>query len=102
MEAAHRGKPLSEFQAPPGVTEVWIDADTGYRAGAECEHVMREAFISKTEPREVCPALHLPAWPDTAMPDSALTPIDAPEEVPERVEEQPAGSEPETPPPAGQ
>jgi len=29
MDAAHRGKLARDFQAPPGVVEVWIDADTG-------------------------------------------------------------------------
>jgi membrane carboxypeptidase/penicillin-binding protein len=62
MDAAHRGKPVRDFQAPPGVIDVWIDADTGYRAGAECIHVMRESFIPTTEPRQVCMVSHAPTW----------------------------------------
>ena len=42
MEVAHRGKPVRDFQAPPGVIDVWIDADTGYRAGADCPHSKRQ------------------------------------------------------------
>jgi membrane carboxypeptidase/penicillin-binding protein len=70
MEIAHRGKPVRDFQAPPGVIDVWIDADTGFRAGAECVHVMRESFIPTTEPRQVCTAYHAPAWSDSLRPDS--------------------------------
>ncbi len=93
MDVAHRGKPARDFEAPPGVVEVWIDADTGYRAGADCEHVMREAFIPRTEPREVCPVFHLPSWPDSVLPDSAAVP----ESAPEQDEEGPADLEPAPP-----
>jgi penicillin-binding protein 1B len=65
MDAALRGKPVADFEAPPGVVEVWIDAETGYRAGAECPKVMRAAFIPKTEPKQVCPVFHPPAWTDS-------------------------------------
>ncbi len=70
MEEAHRGKPVREFQAPPGVIDVWIDADTGYRAGADCPHVMRESFVPSTEPRQVCMVSHAPAWFGTEATDS--------------------------------
>lgn len=65
MESAHRGKAVADFEAPPGVVEAWIDAETGYRAGAECPRVMRAAFIPKTEPRRVCDVFHMPAWMDS-------------------------------------
>jgi penicillin-binding protein 1B len=61
MEAAHRHIPVRDFVAPPGVVEVWIDAQTGYRAGPDCPRVMRVAFVSGTEPRTVCPAFHTPS-----------------------------------------
>ncbi len=70
MTAAHRGKPVRDFLAPPGVVDVWIDADTGYRAGAECPHVMRESFIPTTEPRQVCTVLHQSSWFGTEQGDS--------------------------------
>lgn len=70
MDIAHRGKPVRDFQAPPGVVDVWIDADTGYRAGADCTHVMRESFIPTTEPRLVCTADHAPSWFGTEHMDS--------------------------------
>ena len=70
MEDAHRGKPVREFQAPPGVIDVWIDADTGYRAGADCPHVMRESFIPSTEPRQVCMVSHAPSWFGTESTES--------------------------------
>ncbi|HYQ88639.1 MAG TPA: PBP1A family penicillin-binding protein [Candidatus Binatia bacterium] len=70
MEVAHRGKPVRDFQAPPGVIDVWIDADTGYRAGADCPHVMRESFIPTTEPRQVCTVSHESSWFGTEQADS--------------------------------
>ncbi|HEX7077461.1 MAG TPA: PBP1A family penicillin-binding protein [Candidatus Eisenbacteria bacterium] len=70
MTAAHRDLPFQDFEAPPGVVETWIDADTGYRAGPDCPHVMRAAFVDKTEPRQVCPVFHMPAWSDSAASDT--------------------------------
>ena len=70
MDIAHRGKPVRDFLAPPGVIDVWIDADTGYRAGADCPHVMRESFIPTTEPRLVCMVSHEPSWFGTEEMDS--------------------------------
>ena len=70
MEVAHRGKPVRDFQAPPGVVDVWIDADTGFRAGADCPHVMRESFIPTTEPRQVCMVSHQSSWFGTEQADS--------------------------------
>jgi len=105
MEAAHRGLPLRDFEAPPGVVEAWIDADTGYRAGPECAHVMRAAFVAKTEPREICPMFHMPAWSDSARADSVnyleddLAPPESPgaEDLPE--EKTPPDDESSEPPP---
>ena len=65
MDAAHKGKDVVDFDAPNGVTEVWIDASTGYRAGPECPRVMRVAFVNKTEPRQVCPVYHAPEVSDS-------------------------------------
>ena len=88
MEAAHRGKPVREFQAPPGVIDVWIDADTGFRAGADCPHVMRESFIPTTEPRQVCMVPHEPSWFGTEQMDSTgVSPLGGPDDF--NPEEQP-------------
>jgi membrane peptidoglycan carboxypeptidase len=65
MDAALRDEPIEEFTPPDGVTDVWIDAETGYRAGPECPRVMRAAFVTKTEPRQVCGLLHIPEWSDS-------------------------------------
>jgi membrane carboxypeptidase/penicillin-binding protein len=65
MDAALRGRPIEDFTAPPGVTEAWIDAETGFLAGPECPRVMRAAFLSKTEPRRVCGVLHAPVGVDS-------------------------------------
>ncbi len=77
MSKALAESSATDFQAPPGLVEVWIDGDTGYRAGADCPHVMREAFVPRTEPREVCPIFHAPELPDSLPSDSTgldLTP----------------------------
>ena len=84
MEAAHRDLPLRDFETPPGVVEVWIDGDTGYRAGPECPHIMRAAFARKTEPTRVCPVMHLSFWADSMGVDSTkyLEEAPPPEETP--------------------
>src|SRR5439155_1001966 len=93
MDLAHRGKPVRDFLAPPGVVDVWIDADTGFRAGAECPHVMRESFIPTTEPRLVCMVPHEPSWFGTEHMDSTGV---LPSGGPDDYDGQPA--EPPTPP----
>ena len=81
MDEAHRGKPVREFQAPPGVIDVWIDADTGYRAGADCPHIMRESFVPSTEPRQVCMVSHAPSWFGTeAMDSTGVLPFGGPDD----------------------
>ncbi len=70
MESALRDRPFRDFEAPENTVDVWIDGDTGYRAGPECLHVMRAAFIRKTEPRQMCPVMHMPFWSDSLPPDS--------------------------------
>jgi membrane peptidoglycan carboxypeptidase len=77
MKQALAGRDAVDFTAPPGVVEVWIDGETGYRAGPECPHVMREAFVPRTEPRQVCPVFHLPAWTDSISLDADSTDADS-------------------------
>jgi penicillin-binding protein 1B len=82
MEFAHRDRPLRDFESPPDVVEVWIDGDTGYRAGPTCPRVMRAAFAKKTEPRQTCPFFHEMIWPDGegVEGDSTFVGPDGPEE----------------------
>lgn len=90
METAHGDRPFRDFEAPPDVVEAWIDADTGYRAGPECLHVMRAAFVRRTEPRQACPVFHPPLWVDSTATDSTyFGDPDAPEEQPPEPPEQP-------------
>ncbi|MFO0736899.1 MAG: PBP1A family penicillin-binding protein [Labilithrix sp.] len=53
MDAAHKGKPRSEFARPPGVTTVAIDPKTGKlkAEGSEGEPI-DEVFLTGTEPTE--------------------------------------------------
>lgn len=95
MDAAHRGKAVADFEPPPGIVEVWIDAETGYRAGAECPRVMRAAFIPKTEPKQVCGVFHPPAWMDST--GGGMWGEDVQEGVPPESEE--SGTEPQEAPP---
>jgi membrane carboxypeptidase/penicillin-binding protein len=54
MRAALAGRASVPFEAPEGITFVDIDADTGKLAAPHCPKVIPEAFLSGTEPREVC------------------------------------------------
>ncbi|HXF59443.1 MAG TPA: hypothetical protein VN539_06440, partial [Candidatus Saccharimonadales bacterium] len=95
MEIAHRGKPVRDFQAPPGVVDVWIDADTGYRAGADCPHVMRESFVPTTEPRAVCTASHESSWFGTESDSTGALPYGGPDDYgPQPGDGQPHEGEP--------
>jgi penicillin-binding protein 1B len=95
MEAAHRDRPLRDFECPPDVVEVWIDGDTGYRAGPTCPRVMRAAFAKKTEPRQTCPFFHEIFWPEGAG-DSTVVGPDGIEQPPD---EEAAPSPPDQTPP---
>jgi 1A family penicillin-binding protein len=100
MQSALQDRPFRDFEAPQDVVDVWIDADTGYRAGPECPHVMRAAFIRKTEPRQMCPVMH-PFWADSLPPDSTTyeEPKNPEEPNEEENQEPPAG--PSQPEPSG-
>jgi len=39
---------------------------------------MREAFVPRTEPREICPVFHLPEWTDSLPPDSTGLDLEPP------------------------
>ena len=48
------GHPNQPFEAPEGITFIDIDRDTGRVATPECPRTFNEAFISGTEPTEIC------------------------------------------------
>jgi membrane carboxypeptidase/penicillin-binding protein len=50
MQQATQTYPQGEFPAPPGIVFVDIDAGNGKRAVAACPVVVRETFLSGTEP----------------------------------------------------
>jgi penicillin-binding protein 1B len=50
MQQATQTYPQGEFSAPPGIVFVDIDAGNGKRAVAACPVVVRETFLSGTEP----------------------------------------------------
>jgi penicillin-binding protein 1B len=54
MTRALAGRPNAAFEAPEGITFVEIDRDTGRLAGPACPRVFREAFLTFTEPIEIC------------------------------------------------
>ena len=54
MSRALAGHPDKAFAVPPGVVFAEIDRDTGQLAGPLCPRLFREAFISGTEPLQVC------------------------------------------------
>lgn len=54
MMRALAGRPSSTFETPEGITFAEIDRDTGKLAVPGCPRTFREAFISGTEPLEIC------------------------------------------------
>ena len=54
MSRALAGRPDKPFAVPPGIVFVEIDRDTGQLAGPLCPRLFREAFVSGTEPVQVC------------------------------------------------
>jgi penicillin-binding protein 1A len=80
MDAAHKGKPRSEFARPPGVTTVAIDPKTGklyadgMRSGSEGEP-MDEVFLTGTEPTDSADATSdagAPLTPPTTLPSEGV------------------------------
>lgn len=67
MDAAHKGKPRSEFARPPGVTTVAIDPKTGkLKAEGSEGDPLDEVFLTGTEPTETAEA------PDAGAPVTLL------------------------------
>jgi penicillin-binding protein 1B len=58
MKRALSGLPSGTFVVPDGITFVEIDRDTGKLSSGTCPAVLKEAFLSGTEPVEVC-TLHI-------------------------------------------
>jgi penicillin-binding protein 1B len=58
MKAAVAGRSSGMFAAPEGITFAEIDRDTGKLAAPACPRTFNEAFLSGTEPAEVCPLHH--------------------------------------------
>jgi penicillin-binding protein 1B len=54
MKNALAGRTSSSFEAPPGVTFVEVDRDTGKIATPACPRVTNEAFLTGTEPLAQC------------------------------------------------
>jgi penicillin-binding protein 1B len=54
MARALAGHPDQAFAVPPGIVFAEIDKDTGKLAGPLCPRVFREAFLSGSEPTEIC------------------------------------------------
>jgi penicillin-binding protein 1B len=54
MARALAGRPNVPFDVPEGITFADIDRDTGKLAASGCPRLFHEAFITGTEPTEVC------------------------------------------------
>ena len=54
MQETLKDKPVEKFQVPPNIIFVKIDSYTGKLAMPFCLHLLDEAFIPGTEPREFC------------------------------------------------
>ena len=54
MEAALKGRPVSDFARPEGLLEVEVCALSGLLPGPACPHRVKELFIAGTEPTTAC------------------------------------------------
>ena len=54
MIRALAGTPSIPFEAPDGISFVNIDPGNGKLAVPACPRVIREAFLTGTEPRQAC------------------------------------------------
>ena len=54
MSRALAGRPDASFTTPDGITFADIDRDTGKAAAQGCPRIFSEAFLTGTEPAEVC------------------------------------------------
>ena len=54
MTRALAGRANATFSAPDGISFVDIDRDTGKIAAPGCPRIFKEAFLTGTEPTEVC------------------------------------------------
>ncbi len=54
MMRALAGYPNRQFEAPDGVVFVDIDRDTGKLATSACPRIFHEAFLTGTEPMDIC------------------------------------------------
>jgi penicillin-binding protein 1A len=69
MQAAHLGRPVSEFPRPAGIVTVSVDPATGLRSWAGQTNALREEFLDGTAPEQKAPeptAANLAAGADPA------------------------------------
>jgi penicillin-binding protein 1A len=55
MVTALQEKPVNDFLKPANVKEITVCAETGLLPGKQCEKTVKVAFISGTEPQQICP-----------------------------------------------
>jgi membrane carboxypeptidase/penicillin-binding protein len=60
MESAKRYIPAQSFKVPEGITLAYIDPSNGLLANGHCPGTRLEAFVTGTEPTEVCTVHHAP------------------------------------------
>jgi membrane carboxypeptidase/penicillin-binding protein len=54
MKKAMAGRPNQGFEIPDGIEFADVDHDNGKLATPRCPHVVHEAFLAGTAPRETC------------------------------------------------
>lgn len=55
MKRATKKTPPTRFLRPPGLVEVTVDPQTGYRATPNCPKTAREYFLKSAAPKDFCP-----------------------------------------------
>jgi membrane carboxypeptidase/penicillin-binding protein len=54
MGAALKDQPNRQFRVPQGITRARIDLDTGLIATENCPRTIEAAFLTGSEPQQVC------------------------------------------------
>jgi penicillin-binding protein 1A len=55
MVSALQKEPVKDFSKPTNVKEITVCAKTGLLPGKQCKNTLKVAFISGTEPQQICP-----------------------------------------------
>lgn len=98
MQAAHKGKPHTQFPRPPGIVKAKVDPRTGLLPYPGQQDAVEEEFLPDAVPTETAP---VPTDQTEAGAEGTETvPSQTPDQDPDAPGAAPKGPAPDTPPPA--